>query len=192
MSDLIVKFCTLYIFVFKEYFWINLGQNSTWCSQPNMTLYASINSKTNEIAVSLCDCIQGHVYYPTEERCYQPFRQGPCKPNEIFTPPVNSTDNPKCVENQCAPGETWFEKTCRKFGERHSCKISLYRNGTVFVNPNTMELECANPIEGWEPFEGRVSGLSMVQPGDTILKRDVEYLYRCPVKGTKRHYIGAC
>lgn len=174
-----------YALLFKEYMWINLGQNSNWCPQQNMTLFASVHLRTNKIGVSLCDCIAGHIYYPAAEKCYSAYSRGPCERNEIFTPPANSTGTSKCIENKCAPDEgVWYQDECYKVGKPDSCELKR-ANIAVQVNPSTMELQCQ--------FTGRASDPpKLFQPGDKSVDINSKFYYKCPDKGTRRHYLGAC
>lgn len=142
------------------------------------------------MAASICDCIPYHIYLPAADTCHLAYSRGPCEPNEIFTPPSTPKGYSKCVENKCAPGEgVWFEKDCYKINEPDSCKLSTKNPDLVMVvNPNTMKLYCSlGQIS-------KVSGLPYIyQPGDNgILDPAALYIYKCPVKGTRRHYLGAC
>lgn len=110
-------------------------------------MYISVFPKTNSIAISVCDCVPGYVYFPATEKCFEPYTQAICKPNELFAPPVDPKNyDPKCVENQCTKG-IWFEGECQRIAlisEPDLCSLDNTKcedRHELRVGPVTIELD---------------------------------------------------
>ncbi|XP_017781769.1 PREDICTED: uncharacterized protein LOC108566421 [Nicrophorus vespilloides] len=91
----------------------------------------------------ICDCQPSHVYFPTEDRCFPTYRQGPCKQSEYLILKKGEF-NPICVPNPCKDdGLVWYENACYKLNEPGKpCKPILEGGGIFGVNSSTLELDC--------------------------------------------------
>ncbi|GAB1860321.1 DUF4789 domain-containing protein [Camponotus japonicus] len=50
--------------------------------------------------VWMCECKRGFLYFPLNDSCYEPYRQGPCSSKNYLVLPENET-MARCVENPC-------------------------------------------------------------------------------------------
>ncbi|KAG4068661.1 hypothetical protein HA402_002352 [Bradysia odoriphaga] len=89
----------------------------------------------------VCDCKPGHIYHPKTDRCYSPYRQGPCPANQFLMIPPGQYI-PECLTNRCTPdGWVTFKNKCYLLNEAGPCDLAEL-SYVVAVNTTSLELEC--------------------------------------------------
>ncbi|GAB1860318.1 DUF4789 domain-containing protein [Camponotus japonicus] len=74
----------------------------------NMSLY----SVDDAMDVWICECKRGFLYFPLNDSCHEPYRQGPCSSKNYLVLPKNETVA-RCVENPCLEdGMVPYNGTC--------------------------------------------------------------------------------
>ncbi|GAB1860316.1 DUF4789 domain-containing protein [Camponotus japonicus] len=104
-----------------SYIGIDNGTKITECVPvSSMNLYVKHHCPENMelqpvvegIDVLMCECKRGFLYFPLNDSCYEPYRQGPCSSQNYLVLPQNET-LPRCVENPCLEdGMVPYNGTC--------------------------------------------------------------------------------
>lgn len=85
-----------------------------------------------------CDCLAGHVFWPTDGTCYLLYSRGPCAENEILTMDTGGS-SAVCSINLCGTGKVLWNNSCVSVGHR-GCGSD--GRDYLHVNPVTMDLQC--------------------------------------------------
>jgi len=89
----------------------------------------------------VCDCKPGHIYYPKTDRCYSPYRQGPCLVNQFLMIAAGQYI-PECLPNRCiTDGLVTFKDSCHQLDKAGPCDLPEL-SYVIAVNSTTLELEC--------------------------------------------------
>ncbi|XP_076234922.1 uncharacterized protein LOC143179517 [Calliopsis andreniformis] len=112
--------------------------NASECPK-NMLLHPGPGSKSTWV----CDCAPGFLYVPSNNFCYEPYRQGPCSSWNYLILPENQAV-PACVENPCIKdGLVPYNGSCYPLKtESNACPSGK----KLEVNKTTFKLECTTEI----------------------------------------------
>ena len=116
------------------YFFIVFSQT---CPK-NMILFLFDENSTNRI----CDCLNFYLYYSGSNSCHEPYRQGPCPPeNYLVLPPGEILA--RCEKNPCLEdGLVPFEGSCLRLEEH--CGHMEYNK--LIVSYLDFRILCTTPI----------------------------------------------
>jgi len=94
----------------------------------------------------VCDCKPGHLYVPTQNRCYEAYYRNYCPAGSYLILPKNKVV-PKCERNSCGQygdGYVPFKDACYKLHELGPCHLGEL-GAYVGVNEVTLAIECRVP-----------------------------------------------
>ncbi|XP_070494069.1 uncharacterized protein [Chironomus tepperi] len=95
----------------------------------------------------ICDCKPGFLFFPGDARCYEAYKQGPCKNGEILVL-SKSNKSPKCITNQCIrDGDVYYKKQCHSLDSSKPCEKFYHligRKTFLTVSHSNFELTCAD------------------------------------------------
>ncbi|GAB0086496.1 uncharacterized protein DMENIID0001_078400 [Sergentomyia squamirostris] len=129
----------------------------------------------------VCDCKPGYVYYPDTSACYNVYRKGPCKNNEMLILPQGKAV-PECVNNPCGEdGMVKFFNNCYELHKPGPCILPQLSN-VVSVNVTTLEIQCQKlSVDLFNRFSE-----------DEIQQYEVQGEVPACAKGSKRQINGKC
>lgn len=101
----------------------------------NMALYPI----ENKMDVWMCECKRGFLYFPLNDSCYEPYKQGPCSFENYLVLPENET-MPRCVKNPCLQdGMVPYNGACYPL---QTIGIPCDPNYRLEVDVTTFQLKC--------------------------------------------------
>lgn len=110
---------------------ISAMQNGT-CPK-NMQLYSAYNNAS----ITICDCRPKFLYFPSNDTCYEAYKQGPCPPHYYVVLPKGEVI-PRCEKNPCLEDSVVrYNNTCYALRS-----IGAPCGGILEVNETTFEIEC--------------------------------------------------
>ncbi|XP_033217239.1 uncharacterized protein LOC117173007 [Belonocnema kinseyi] len=104
----------------------------------NMISYALDENSTNWT----CDCFASYLYFSKSDSCYEPYKQGPCPPeNYLVLPPGEILA--RCEKNPCLEdGLVPFEGACSRLNEH----CGLHEYNYLIVDQTDFKISCDLPV----------------------------------------------
>ncbi|RZF47295.1 hypothetical protein LSTR_LSTR009786 [Laodelphax striatellus] len=130
----------------NEFFWPQTNTCHTAVDNVKLCGDSSKVLSTDIFGLGFCKCIAVPVHAEHKDgKCYEIYRQGPCKPGQLFT--VKNSDDTECTANRCQNKSlVYHEQTakCYSLGETGPCTGQF----KLLVSSNTKRPECVEDMVG--------------------------------------------